>query len=671
MRSQTLVAQSRSERSAACFDLGVEPALELDGERHSPLDHRRVSVRWLLGTVLTGLFGAALIGLAIFSALDRKTTFAEAPAIANVQRKETIAAGPRRGDRLVKPIDIVAAKQTFRTPTIVHSGDKEVVRVRGFTRVATTLTLTPTPFADEVPDFNPLKLLGNAQNPIDAPAETGGPDPDEAEVSFVMKDLAGAPVAADALTLSADEVQAQVAEHARAALAAGSKPPLPLPSQLLLMRTSRASLDPTGGLAYARGDAPLPSSIFSSIDVRMVPENVTLIGKSPPRSNAAPEERLVIVRHNETLDDALRSADVPRDDLGLIVTAFNRRGGAAVLEGQRLKVQFADLEGSGQATKVARVSLYADETLQSTIALSDGGGYVRVENPAAPRPARPLAGADDDEDASGMRLYDSIYETALKQEIPKPVIDDLVRIFANDIDFQTSARGGDTIEAFYAEPDESEGRNELLYAAIVARGETYRYYRFQMPDDGQLDFYDENGRSTRKFLIRKPMDGGEVRSGFGFRRHPVLGYFKMHTGVDWAASVGTPIYAAGNGVIIKAAWDAGYGRRIEIQHANGYITTYNHQSGFARGIKEGVRVRQGQTIGFVGQTGLVTGPHLHYEVLVNGRFVDPMRVKLARTREFDGRLLAEFKRERDRIDALMAKAPNAAPRLVAAQQRIN
>jgi murein DD-endopeptidase MepM/ murein hydrolase activator NlpD len=151
------------------------------------------------------------------------------------------------------------------------------------------------------------------------------------------------------------------------------------------------------------------------------------------------------------------------------------------------------------------------------------------------------------------------------------------------------------------------------------------------------------------------------------RYHPILGYTRPHTGVDWGAPIGTPIFAAGNGTIISEGWDSGYGRRIEIQHANGYVTTYNHMSGFARGTAEGTRVRQGQVIGYLGQTGLATGPHLHYEVLVNGHFVDPMKVKLARTREFDGPMLAQFNHERERIDALLAKAPNA-PQVVAAQQ---
>ena len=144
------------------------------------------------------------------------------------------------------------------------------------------------------------------------------------------------------------------------------------------------------------------------------------------------------------------------------------------------------------------------------------------------------------------------------------------------------------------------------------------------------------------------------------RRHPILGYTRMHTGVDWSGPTGTPIFAAGNGTVIKAGRESGYGNRVEIQHANGYITTYNHLSGYARGLTEGQRVRQGQVVGYLGMTGLATGPHLHYEVIVNGHFVDPLRVKLARTRELDGRMSSNFRRERDRIDGLLAKAPGAA-----------
>ena len=259
-----------------------------------------------------------------------------------------------------------------------------------------------------------------------------------------------------------------------------------------------------------------------------------------------------------------------------------------------------------------------------------------------------------------MSLYQSLYETTIKQGVPRPVIDVLARVFANDVDFQRSATPGDSIEAFYSDPDDINPRPELLCASMTVRDQTFKYYRFQTPDDNMVDFYDENGRSMRKFLVRKPIADGEMTSPFGMRYHPILHYARMHTGVDWAAPIGTPIFAAGNGTIIEAGWDGGYGRRVEIQHANGYVTTYNHMSGFGRGIVEGVHVVQGQTIGYLGDTGLATGPHLHYEVIINGSFVDPMAIKLARTREFDGKMLAAFKRERERIDQLMAQSPSAA-----------
>jgi murein DD-endopeptidase MepM/ murein hydrolase activator NlpD len=154
------------------------------------------------------------------------------------------------------------------------------------------------------------------------------------------------------------------------------------------------------------------------------------------------------------------------------------------------------------------------------------------------------------------------------------------------------------------------------------------------------------------------------------RRHPILGYSKMHTGVDWAAPRGTPIYASGNGTIELAKRNGGYGNQVKIKHTNGYETAYGHMQGFARGLKEGMRVRQGQLIGYVGSTGLSTGPHVHYEVLVNGRFVNPMRIKVPRGRELDGSALAEFQRERERIDGVVGKnGSNSSAQLIQPNRR--
>ena len=669
MRTPFSIAGSATHRFVT-VDLGDEPPIEADGGRRTDDDHRRISFHWLAGTVLTGLCGAGLIGAAAMAALDRRLYVAEAPQTAQVIRKEDRGASsvnPRKGDRLVKSVDIIAAKQTFRAPTTVRAGDKEVVRTLAFTRVATPLALAETGLAEDVPPFNPLKLLASARDAAEAPPEDAGAAIDNAEVSFVVHDMAGQKIRVQPAGLSADEAQAQVAEFLKTLAAAGARAPIPLPAQMLLMRTSHAG---GAGLAYANVGEPLATSApFTSIEVKMVPENVTLISKSAPPSNdrqpTEMEERLAVIHHGETLEDVLRANGVSKDDAAAVVAAFGgRRADQVALEGRRVKMLFADLDGSGRNMTLARVSIHSDDRIEATAAIGDNGRYVQVaraEDQGAPAQtsAKSSDDSDDDSDSGGMRLYDSFYETALKQEMPKPIISSLVRIFANDVDFQRSVSPGDTFEAFYDEAGDNEDHDQLLYGSITTHNETFKYYRYRTPDDGQVDFYDENGKSSRKFLIRQPIGASRITSGFGSRYHPILGYTKMHTGVDFAAPIGTPIFAAGNGTVLTSGWHSGYGRRVEIQHANGYVTAYNHMSGFARGMTEGLRIRQGQLVGYLGSSGLSTGPHLHYEVMVNGHFVDPMRVKLARTREIEGKLLADFKRERDRIDGLMAKAPNA------------
>jgi murein DD-endopeptidase MepM/ murein hydrolase activator NlpD len=237
----------------------------------------------------------------------------------------------------------------------------------------------------------------------------------------------------------------------------------------------------------------------------------------------------------------------------------------------------------------------------------------------------------------------------------KKMTQQLIRLLASDVDFQSRLSPTDRIEVLFSQPEEDDSASddsELLYVSASIGGMTRNLYRFQL-EDGTFDYFDQDGRSAEQFLLRNPLPGGRFRSGFGARKHPILGYVRMHTGVDWAAPVGTPIIAAGNGVIEKAGWAGGYGKQIMIRHANGYETSYNHQSAFAKGIQPGVKVRQGQVIGYLGQTGLATGPHLHYELIVNGTKVDPMRVRLPQGRTLKGDDLVAFKRERERIDDLL------------------
>ena len=658
------------ERSRSGVELGHEPPIEIGRSRIEGRERLRVSLRWLAGVALTGVCGLALIGSALYLDLDRQSTFAEAPEFAAATHKDGAqdeGVNPGKGDRLVRPIDIVAAKQTFKAPTTIKIGDKEVVKARSFTILATTLTMTPTGFADAVPPFDPLKATRGSAEKADAPPDPG-PMQDDAEVAFSQRDLTDEDAAAATGELTLAEAQAQVVQMIKAT-AAGDKAP-PLAPQMLLTRTSQAGIDPLGALSYATSGAEGANAPFASIEVRMVPENVTDAVKAPADAQPNGRERLVQMRHGETFEDVLRANGASKDAAGAILAAFGaKRGDSPVAEGQKIILQFDEPPAEGAPAPIARVSVYADEQLKSTIAIDDDGAYVPVTLRSGGAASKTAESGEADN--GGMSLYESFYETALKQGLPRPIIDEMVRAFANDVDFQRSAQPGDSIAAFVAEADEIDPHPQLLFATMTVRDQVFKYYRFQTPDDGLVDYYDESGRSTRKFLIRKPIVAGEITSPFGMRYHPILRYARMHTGVDWGAPVGTPILAAGAGVVIKAEYTSGYGRRVEIQHANGYVTTYSHLSGFARGIVAGVRVTQGQVVGYLGQSGLATGPHLHYEVIINGNFVDPMAIKLARTREFDGKMLAAFKRERERIDQLMAQAPNAAPASPAVTAKVN
>ncbi len=252
----------------------------------------------------------------------------------------------------------------------------------------------------------------------------------------------------------------------------------------------------------------------------------------------------------------------------------------------------------------------------------------------------------------------SLYLSASRQAIPNAVTERLIRMFSWDVDFQRDIHPGDRFETLYEEvkleKDESQVKGELVYAGLKVRGELIDAYLYS-PDGGRSSYYDRNGRSLRKFLLRTPIDGARLSSHFGMRKHPILGYSRMHKGTDFAAPRGTPIFAGGSGKIEVAGRNGGYGNYIRIRHNNTYSTAYAHLNKFAKDIKVGARVRQGQVIGYVGTTGRSTGPHLHYEVMKNGTQVNPMKMKHPPAIQLEGTELAAFKKEVTKIDGQRAK----------------
>ena len=644
---------NRLRAAAEPIDLGNEPPLLVDGAAPAIVDRRRVSVQWFSGTILTALCGAALMGGAVYIALDGEANFAALPerveaALRGTLGGERAAQIARKTDRLPASGETNAARHVIRMSAPVRSGDREFMRQRAFVRVASNLSLTTSELSANVPKFNPARLLmDNGRGNAVAADDTPGAEPD-AEVSFVTRDLASVlPRAKIAAAIAREDIIAQVRDAAAWSGGPANRP----------MTASLKASDATGStrMAYAaEGDI----DPYAGFEARIVPENITLLPKSAGKANApdAWNERIVAVKKGESAQTILRDQGASAEDIRSLAAVLGARGrDGGLREGQKLRIMFAP---DGGRLRVVRVIVVGDSAVEAVVALSDTGKYVAVDVQSLSTGGTEVAEADEDDenDTSAVRLYQSIYETAIRNQVPRPVIDDLVRIYSYDVDFQRRAAPGDSFEVLYSGEEDTEARNnDVLFAALTVGGETKKFFRYLSPDDGVVDYYDETGKSAKKFLVRKPVGAGIMRSGFGFRRHPILGYSKMHTGVDWAAPYGTPIFASGNGTVDKVGWEGGYGKYVRVKHNNGYETAYGHMSAFARGIEPGKRIRQGQVIGFVGSTGLSTGAHVHYEIVVNGRFVDPMRIRLPRGRVLEGPMLASFEKERERIEGIMSR----------------
>ena len=254
-------------------------------------------------------------------------------------------------------------------------------------------------------------------------------------------------------------------------------------------------------------------------------------------------------------------------------------------------------------------------------------------------------------------ILQSLYKAATDENIPANTIIEFARIYGFQVDFQRDIRKQDKFQIMYEiflnEKNEIVETGEILFANLKLSGQDNSLYYFDK--DGSEGHYDKNGKSVKKALMKTPINGARLSSPFGMRKHPIDGFNKMHRGTDFAAPMGTPIMASGDGVVKKAGWCGGGGNCVKIKHNSTYQTIYAHMSKFARGIKTGVRVKQGQTIGYVGSTGKSTGPHLHYEVLVNGKKVNSQKLKLPSGKILKGKERKNFETNKIKLDVLKSE----------------
>ena len=255
-------------------------------------------------------------------------------------------------------------------------------------------------------------------------------------------------------------------------------------------------------------------------------------------------------------------------------------------------------------------------------------------------------------------IKNSLYNTALSLKVKPNIIIEFARLYGFQVDFQRDIWKNDSFQIIYEEFSNEDGKivetGNIIFANLNLRNKDLKLYRHQY-EENKIDYFDENGKSMRKTLMKTPINGARLSSSFGKRKHPILGFTKMHTGTDFAAPTGTPILASGDGLVVRAQWCGGGGNCVKIKHNRVYQTVYAHMSKFGRGIKKGARVKQGQIIGYVGSTGLSTGPHLHYEVIENGKKINSQKLKLPSGKILKGDKRKKFEVNKIKIDVLKSE----------------
>jgi len=610
--------------------------------------------RWLMSTVLAAAIGSVAIFTVIYGSVDSKESASgflptlarisngelPSPLLPNFKRMTGLNWFTPKSDRLEVTDGAGSIRFVIQEKLHQRRNGRDYIHAKPYIRVLARLGPPSEAIKQLIPPFNPFKLYANTTPIQDSDGEqtetTGNAD----VVVRVVELLGGILPLEDGQHLDDAEVREIVLRDVDA------------------MRAPLA--DTAGGLGT--DDHIAPSTVTQQPNTTILAKTVS--EKSDSNDDIEDGELTVVkVGKRDTLKKILIRAGADQWQAAAMIEAARGIFKEQDLQpGNEVHVTLVASLTEADHKEPARFSVFGDGHVHKvTVTRGPAGEFEASATPIGAEAAvRALLG-DDDEALKNVNLYTGLYGALLEQGIDADTIMQILRIHVYEADYRRRLRAGDQIELFFDVKDEDNGKNELgelLYTALTAGGETSRFYRFRTPD-GVVDYYDDQGNNSKRFLMRRPVRSSNVRltSGFGYRFHPLLNRKKMHTGVDWATAPGTPVLAAGNGVIEQAGRKGQYGNYVRIRHANGYQTAYGHMQRIARGARDGVKVRQGQVIGYVGSTGLSSGPHLHFEVLVNSQFVNPMSIQVPRERQLDGRQLAQFQRQHERIDDLMRRSP--------------
>lgn len=614
--------------------------------------------RWLFSTVLAAAVGSVAILVVLYGSTDSRDSpdtllpmlrgmgegvipAATAPLIRQV---DGLNWAVPKSDRMQITTGASSTRFMIHETMKQRRNGREYIYAKPYVRVVARLAPPPGSAMAAIPPFNPFKLYADAE-PVAADGDGDLQPGSSPDVTIrVVELLGGILPTEDGQVLELTEVADIVVRAEEAARAPEVEPQLAVESEAERANRARMPAPNTTILAKSAVDEIEPG-IDGDIDDG--------------------EVNVVRVARGDKLEQILVKGGADRWQAKAMVEAARNIFKDADLEpGLEVHLTTVGSLPGGPAKDLAKFSIFADgHAHKLTVRRGASGEFEASATPLGSEAAVRALLANDDEPVRTSSLYAGLYHALALQNVPAETILQVLKVHAYDTDYRRRIRLGDQIEMFFDVRDEAgqeQQLGELLYTSITAGGETSRFYRFRTAD-GSVDYFDDKGNHSRRFLMRRPVRGSDVRltSGFGMRFHPLLNDRKMHTGVDWAAPTGTPILASGNGVVEQAGRKGAYGNYVRIRHANGYQTAYGHMSRIAQNVVEGVKVRQGQVIGFVGSTGLSSGPHLHFEVLVNSRFVNPMSIQVPRERELDARQRTEFAKERARIDDLMHRTPVA------------
>ena len=347
-----------------------------------------------------------------------------------------------------------------------------------------------------------------------------------------------------------------------------------------------------------------------------------------------------LIKKNDTIEKILKKNNIRTDDINKIAVRLKQKKLSNIYSGRQLSLIVKKLE-DGSFT-VVNLLFPINNTTSIEIRKNQEDFFIK-EN---------ILKLTKNEVVIRNTINNNLYNAAVEANIEPNIIVEFARIFGFEVDFQRDIRKGDWFEIYYEKFKDDNGKvkdtGKIIYASMFVNGDEINLYNFNYKNEEE--YYDIKGKSITKSLMKTPINGARLSSSFGMRKHPIFGYNKMHRGTDFAAPSGTPIMASGSGTVTRARWCGGGGNCVKIKHNSTYETVYAHMKSFAKGVKEGRKVKQGQIIGFVGSTGLSTGPHLHYEVIVNGKKVNSQRLKLPSGKILKGKARELFELERIKID---------------------